>query len=139
MTTPGEEKLRKVRAAGGLVWRDRQGRREFVVVHRPRYDDWSLPKGKAHRGESDHDTALREVAEETGLCCLLGDELPSVHYVTTKGEDKSVRWWAMTIAEDTGFVSGDEVDEIRWVDRSEFADLGAFPSDLSVVDAFFAG
>lgn len=135
---PGEEKLPKVRAAGGVVWRDRGGRREFVVVHRPRYDDWSLPKGKAHRGESDHDTALREVAEETGLRCVLGDELPRVRYVTTKGEDKRVRWWAMTVAEDAGFVSGDEVDEIRWVDRAEFADLGPHESDLSVVAAFFA-
>ncbi|MEI2700264.1 MAG: NUDIX domain-containing protein [Microthrixaceae bacterium] len=121
-----------------MVWRDRAGRREFVVVHRPRYDDWSLPKGKAHRDESDRDTALREVAEETGLRCELGDELPSVRYVTPRGEDKRVRWWAMTVAGDAGFVAGDEVDEIRWVDRSEFVELGANPSDISVVEAFFA-
>ncbi len=130
--------LPKVRAAGGLVWRDRAGRREFVVVHRPRYDDWSLPKGKAHRGESDRETAIREVAEETGLRCELGAELPSVRYVTTKGEDKTVRWWAMTVVDDLGFVPGDEVDELRWVDRDEFLALGPFGSDLSVLDAFLA-
>src|SRR3954470_19701929 len=62
-----------VRAAGGIVWRrDERGAIELVIVHRPRYDDWSLPKGKLERGETEEQGALREVAEETGLRCKLG-------------------------------------------------------------------
>lgn len=128
----------QVRAAGGLVWRNHAGRREFVVVHRPRYDDWSLPKGKAHRDESGHQTALREVAEETGLICELGAELTPVRYLTPRGDDKLVRWWAMTVLEDRGFVADDEVDEIRWVDRDELDELGAYASDLAVLDEFWS-
>lgn len=127
----------RVRAAGGLVWRrDRDGTLELVLVHRPRYDDWSLPKGKAHRGESDEDTALREVQEETGLRCRLGPELMTVRYRTERGEDKTVRWWAMTVREDDGFVADDEVDELRWVTLSEFERLASLDSDRSVVDSF---
>jgi 8-oxo-dGTP pyrophosphatase MutT (NUDIX family) len=58
-----------------------------VLVHRPRYDDWTFPKGKAHRGESDEDCALREVEEETGLRCELGEELPSTAYLDGRGRD----------------------------------------------------
>jgi len=124
---------RVVRAAGGLVWRTAGPEIEIVLVHRPRYDDWSLPKGKAHRGESDEDTALREVAEETGLWCRLGAELDTVRYVTASGEDKTVRWWEMTVLHDDGFTANDEVDEVRWVTVAEFEQLGSFPSDRSVV------
>lgn len=136
MSTTGP--VPQVRAAGGVAWRDRTGRREFVVVHRPRYDDWSLPKGKAHRRESDEEAALREVEEETGLRCVLGPELPTVRYVLANGAEKTVRWWAMTVAEDLGFNPGDEVDELRWVDRDEFGAIASFGSDLSVLDAFLA-
>lgn len=105
-------------------------------MHRPRYDDWSLPKGKAHRGESDIDTAVREVEEETGLRCRPGSELATVRYRTDRGEDKTVRWWAMTVDEDRGFEPDDEVDEIRWVDLAEFEALGSFDSDREVVHSF---
>lgn len=127
----------RVRAAGGVVWRrEADGTLELVLVHRPRYDDWSLPKGKAHRGESDEDTALREVEEETGLRCELGPELVTVRYRTERGEDKTVRWWAMTVLEDGGFVPDDEVDELRWVTLGEFERLASLDSDRSVVDSF---
>jgi 8-oxo-dGTP diphosphatase len=130
---------RRVRAAGGLVWRrDASGELELVLVHRPRYDDWSLPKGKAHRGESDPDTALREVWEETGLRCRLGEELATVRYRTERGEDKTVRWWAMTVEQDTGFTPDDEVDELRWVTLDGFERLGSFGSDRDVVASFVA-
>lgn len=125
---------RKVAAAGGAVWRTgADGRPEVVVVHRPRYDDWSLPKGKAERGETAEQTALREVEEETGLRCALGPELVTVRYETTRGEDKTVRWWAMTVEHDLGFDPGDEVDELRWVPIDEFDRTGTFPTDRDVV------
>lgn len=128
---------KRVRAAGGLVWRrNRRGQVELVLVHRPRYDDWSLPKGKAHRGESDRDTALREVEEETGLRCILGPELATVRYRTERGEDKTVRWWAMTVRKDLGFEPNDEVDEVRWVTLKGFTRLGSFDSDDEVVHSF---
>ncbi len=129
--------VKQVRAAGGVVWRRRKGRDlEIVLVHRPRYDDWSLPKGKAHRGESDESTALREVEEETGLRCRLGTELATVRYTTDRGEAKTVRWWSMTVRKDLGFAPDDEVDEMRWVSLAGFERLGSFPSDGQVVQSF---
>src|SRR5205807_7477574 len=85
-----------VRAAGGVVvqWRD-DGKLEVLLVHRPAYNDWSLPKGKAHEGESDEDCALREVKEETGVRCELGPEVDSTSYVDGKGRPKLVRYWLM--------------------------------------------
>jgi 8-oxo-dGTP diphosphatase len=71
----------EVKAAGGVVWRaGAGGAPEFVAVHRPRYDDWSLPKGKLDPGETWEQAALREVEEEVGLRCTLGAELPPVAY-----------------------------------------------------------
>jgi 8-oxo-dGTP diphosphatase len=104
----------EVRAAGGLVVRQRDGRPEVAVVHRPRYDDWSLPKGKLEPGESWADAALREVEEETGLRCELGAELPAAGYVDNRGRPKRVRWFSMRPLEG-GFVASDEVDELRWL------------------------
>lgn len=109
---------------------------ELVLVHRPRYDDWSLPKGKAHRGEDDLATALREVAEETGLVCRPGAELATVRYDTERGEHKTVRWWSMTVDSDPGFEPNDEVDELRWVSLEEFEALATFPTDREVVHSF---
>ncbi|MHB1138816.1 MAG: NUDIX hydrolase [Microthrixaceae bacterium] len=121
-------------AAGGAVWRSAaDGCVEVVVVHRPRYDDWSLPKGKTERDETAEQTALREVEEETGLRCRLGSELVTVRYETAKGEDKTVRWWAMTVEEDLGFVPGEEVDELRWVPLDAVEQLVTFDSDRDVV------
>jgi 8-oxo-dGTP diphosphatase len=128
---------RRVRAAGGLVWRSGEGGEvELVVVHRPRYDDWSLPKGKAHAGERAVDTALREVQEETGLRCTAAQELAKVRYRTERGEDKTVRWWAMSVTEDLGFEPNDEVDAVRWVSLEEFEQLATFPTDREVVHSF---
>ena len=86
----------EVRAAGGLVVRDRGDGPEFAVVHRPRYDDWSLPKGKLDRGEGWEQAALREVEEETGLHCELGRQLEPARYRDRKGRTKEVRWWQMS-------------------------------------------
>ncbi len=133
-----------MRAAGGLVWRRHRGQVEVLVVHRPRYDDWSFPKGKRDGDERDRDTALREVAEETGLRCRLGPELGrGQEYEVTdrKGRRRSkrVRWWAMTVDGDaraSGEGSDGEVDRVRWVALDDLRS-GAWPlsydDDLALV------
>jgi 8-oxo-dGTP pyrophosphatase MutT (NUDIX family) len=105
---------RTVRAAGGLVFRGDGDALEVLLVHRPRYDDWSLPKGKLHDGEDDEAAALREVEEETGLRCELGPELPSSAYRDQKGRPKVVRYWAMRPRGGV-FRPHEEVDDVRWL------------------------
>jgi 8-oxo-dGTP diphosphatase len=100
----------EVEAAGGVVLDD-DGR--VVLVHRPKYDDWTLPKGKLDPDESFEDAALREVEEETGLRCRLVRELPSIEYSDAKGRSKVVRYWLMEVEADVRFVPNDEVDELR--------------------------
>ena len=121
----------QVDAAGGLVVRDG----EVCVVHRPRYDDWTLPKGKLDAGESFEDAALREVWEETGLRCRLGTELEAARYRDHKGREKVVRYWAMEVTADDGFAPDDEVDEVRWVDAGTAATLLTYEHDRRLVAA----
>ena len=120
----------EVRAAGGVVL-DPEGR--VVLVHRPRYDDWTLPKGKLDRGESFEDAALREVEEETGLRCRLVRELPSSEYLDPKGRSKLVRYCLMEVEHDPGFVPNDEVDELRWVPLEEAPALLTYPRDAEIL------
>ena len=85
-----------VRAAGGVIVRHGAvGEPEVLLIHRVRQDDWTFPKGKLEPGESYQACALREVAEETGLRCLLGDELPQTSHIDRKGRLKIVRYWVM--------------------------------------------
>jgi 8-oxo-dGTP diphosphatase len=91
-----------VRAAGGVVWRRVPAGVEVVLVHRPAYDDWAIPKGKLEPGETDEEAAQREVREETGLSCRLGAELPSTTYADAQGRPKIVRYWSMTVIPGTG-------------------------------------
>ena len=125
----------EVKASGGVVWRrGAGGALELVVVHRPRYDDWSLPKGKLDAGETWEDAALREVEEEVGLRCRLGDELPPVGYRDNKGREKAVRYWLMEPEDgDARFKPNDEVDEMRWVDVADAAALLSYPRDAELV------
>jgi 8-oxo-dGTP diphosphatase len=135
MTMPAAE---SVRAAGGVVVRrDPDGRIRVSLVHRPRYDDWSLPKGKLGEGEGWEDAALREVLEETGLECRLGEELPAVEYVDGEGRRKLVRYWLMTPAPDEAaapFEATDEVDEMRWCERSEAVSLLTYERDRATLE-----
>ena len=130
-----------VRAAGGVVWRiDGGGVVEVLMVHRPRYDDWTFPKGKAEPGETDDHTALREVEEETGLRCLLGHELEPTTYVDHKGRTKVVRYWEMRVI-DGRFEPNDEVDRVEWVTPDEAAQRLTYERDQPLVCSFtrFAG
>ncbi len=105
---------RRVLAAGGVVTRPATGGPEVLLVHRPRYDDWSLPKGKADPGESPAETARREILEETGCACAIGNEVAVVEYVDDRGRPKQVRYFAAVVEVEHPFVPDDEVDEIRW-------------------------
>lgn len=134
-----------VRAAGGLLWRVRGGRLEVVVVHRPRYRDWSWPKGKLDPGESSPACAAREVEEETGTAVVLGAALPTVRYRTGDGRRKRVRYWAMRAAgpDDAAPLTArrpvvrageDEVDDVVWVRASAARDLLTRPDDRAPLD-----
>jgi 8-oxo-dGTP diphosphatase len=126
-----------VRASGGVVWRAAEdGVVEVLLVHRPRYDDWTFPKGKADPGESDEACAVREVEEETGLRCTLGRELPSTRYVDARGRDKLVRYWEMAVAEEHERESDDEVDDIAWTGVEEAERRLSYGRDVDVLDAF---
>lgn len=126
----------EVRAAGGVVTRTTsEGDLEVLVVHRPRYDDWSLPKGKLDPGESFEAAAIREVAEETGVRVTLGRELPTIRYTDRHGRPKVVRYWHMTPAAIDEFVPDDEVDEIRWLPAPEATNLLTYDADRQLVAA----
>jgi len=116
-----------IRAAGGVVVRD--GR--VLLVHRARYDDWSLPKGKLEPGETWEDAALREVWEETGVRCTLGAFIGSSHY-EVNGAPKKVRWWAMTTDDEAG--PSNEVDAVRWATMEEARDLLSYDHERQLLE-----
>jgi 8-oxo-dGTP diphosphatase len=119
----------QVEAAGGIVTRD--GR--VALVHRPKYDDWTFPKGKLDPGEDFEQAALREVEEETGLRCRLGRELQSSRYTDAKGRPKLVRYWLMEPGSGE-FRPNDEVDELRWAEPAEARDLLSYDRDREVLE-----
>jgi 8-oxo-dGTP diphosphatase len=118
-----------VLAAGGLVLREG----DIAVVHRPKYDDWSLPKGKLDKGEDFEQAAVREVEEETGLRCRLGRELGDATYTDNKDRAKLVRYFEMH-PESGEFMPNDEVDEMRWVPVPDAMDLLSYEFDRELVE-----
>jgi 8-oxo-dGTP diphosphatase len=112
---------------------------EVVLVHRDRYDDWSFPKGKLERGESYQAAAVREVAEETGLECELGQELPSTRYLDGKGRHKLVRYWAMRVVGTRPWAPNHEVDARRWVTLDDAAALLTYAHDRELLDRLRGG
>jgi 8-oxo-dGTP diphosphatase len=124
--------LPDISAAGGVLVRSGEGGHRVAVIHRPKYMDWSLPKGKLEPGEGWLEAALREVEEETGYRCEPSTELPPVSYLDRKGRRKLVRYWLM---EPVGgeFEPHGEVDELRWVGREEAEQLLTYPHDRELV------
>jgi 8-oxo-dGTP diphosphatase len=110
-----------------------RGRAEILVVHRPLYDDWTLPKGKCNRGESDEACALREVEEETSLVCELGDEVAVVEYEDGARRPKRVRYFAMTPVEGTEAAADNEVDTVRWLTPQNALGTLTYGRDAEVV------
>ena len=124
----------EVKAAGGVVWRPAGDTVAIAVIHRPRYDDWSLPKGKLDPGESWEEGALREVEEEIGIRARLGEELTPVSYNDRKGRAKVVRYWLMEPEREVAFTPNDEVDELRWLAPDEAVGVLSYPHDVDLVN-----
>lgn len=128
----------QIEAAGGVLWRPVASAVgygiEVAIVHRPKYDDWSVPKGKLEPGEYPLLGALREVREETGFGAVPGRLVGETHYLFG-GRPKRVRYWAMR-ATDGSFVSGDEVDELVWLSLPDAAERVDAGHDRRIVEAF---
>ncbi len=151
---------RRIEAAGGVVV---AGDGRVLLVHRPRYDDWTLPKGKLDPGETFEAAALREVHEETGLRCALARELATTEYRDGKGRPKVVRYWLMEVEQDQrgapppfatpqgqrgapppfatpqggDFEPNEEVDEVRWLAVTDAAELLTYDRDREVLSSCF--
>ena len=126
-----------IEAAGGVVHRAGADGVEVLLVHRPKYDDWTLPKGKLEPGESHEDAAVREVEEETSLQCRLGRELPATAY-EWNGQPKHVRYWEMLPVEPGDGRPQHEVDGLRWLSLPEARSALSYDRDRVVLDAFAA-
>lgn len=125
-------------AAGGVLWRDDPAEPEVALVHRPKYDDWSLPKGKAKVGEHLLVTALREVTEETGYRPRIGPFLITLQYLVTSGgrpSNKVVTYWSMRCGEGS-FRASSEVDQMQWLPLDEARRCLTSESDRTVLDTF---
>jgi 8-oxo-(d)GTP phosphatase len=129
-----------IQAAGGVLWRSADDDVHVAVVHRPRYDDWTLPKGKLDPGEDEQDAAVREVLEETGASVDVGHDLGYVEYVVSKNGytcPKRVRYWALRW-NGGEFVPNPEVDELRWLPVTQAAQLLTHARDRQVLTRFAA-
>lgn len=135
-----------IRAAGGVLWRPTTATTgepsvEVAVVHRPRYDDWSLPKGKLAPGEPEVEGAVREVLEETGFRVRIGRPLGETRYmkvVAGVARPKVVHWWAMR-AETGAFAANDEIDDLHWLSLDAAAAILTRDSDRVVLERFAHG
>ncbi|MFF7181777.1 NUDIX domain-containing protein [Streptomyces sp. NPDC008121] len=127
-----------IRAAGGVLWRpDASGRGvEIALVHRPKYDDWSHPKGKLKPGETIRECALREIMEETGQACELGRRLPTLRYVAN-GRPKEVVYWSARALGGT-FTPSREVDRLLWLAPPSARARLTQPRDRDLLDALLA-
>jgi 8-oxo-(d)GTP phosphatase len=121
-------------AGGGVVQRNEDGKQRYLVVHRPRYDDWTLPKGKLNRREGFLEAALREVREETGVRANHPVEIGSIGYSTDQGNRKVVRWWLMNESGDGWFQPNVEVDEVLWLSKANALKYLDYEGEQNVLD-----
>ena len=126
-----------IRAAGALLWRETQERAiEIALIHRPRYDDWTLPKGKIEEGETALQCAFRELVEETGIKASFTRQLGSIDYMEN-GEGKRVIFWAAHCALNAStFIANEEVDQLRWLPSEEAIELSTYQSDREMIANF---
>ncbi|MEG9249116.1 NUDIX hydrolase [Arthrobacter sp. Soc17.1.1.1] len=127
----------RVIAAGTLCWRLEKGRLQVLIIHRPRYRDWSWPKGKLDPGETTPECAIRETFEEVGLSVKLGIPLATISYPVSSGE-KVVLYWAARTDRLRPVPDGKEVDRVQWVSPEKARDLLSNPSDVEPLDALVA-
>ncbi len=126
----------EVHAAGAAVWRlGPHDEVEWAVAHRPRYDDWTLPKGKLDPGEDFETAARREVREEIGVDASLGDPLPPTTYTDHQGRSKLVRYWLMQAPADGTFEANDEVDRLDWLPGPGAEHALTYDRDRAVIRA----
>jgi 8-oxo-dGTP diphosphatase len=116
-----------------LVRTNERGRREVAVIHRPSYDDWSLPKGKLQEGETEEQAALREVQEETGFRARLGRRLGTTSYHDRFGRPKTATYWEMT-PEGGRFEPSKEVDDLRWLPLPDAAQAMTYSRDRQILE-----
>jgi len=128
----------EIQAAGAVLWRARAEGIETALVHRPRYDDWSFPKGKSMPGEHVLLTAVREVEEETGVRAAVGRRLATQSY-PVDGQSKRVEYWAARPVSPERFTPGDEVDALAWLPLPAARERLSYPRDVTVLDSFTAG
>lgn len=125
-----------ITAAGGVVWRKNKDKKiEIIIIHRPKYDDWSFPKGKSENGEALISCAHREILEETNIQTQLGVFLGQVEYTTLDGEKQVSYWSAKALTENT-FYPNNEVDQIKWVLASKAKQQLTLKSDKSILEQF---
>jgi 8-oxo-(d)GTP phosphatase len=129
-----------IQAAGMVLWRPSASGRDVALVHRPRYDDWSFPKGKLHPGEHRLLAAVREVEEETGYRAVLGRPLPTARY-DSRGRPKRVDYWAgrPVPGDEDSFRPNDEVDAVEWLAVDAARGRLSYPHDAVILDDFAAG
>jgi 8-oxo-dGTP diphosphatase len=125
-----------IRAAGALLWREiAAGEIEIALVHRPRYDDWSLPKGKIDENETALACAYREVSEETGIKARFTRQLGAVEY-EDNGAQKRVKYWVAQALGASDFVANEEVDQLRWLKPTDSIELATHQSDKEMIERF---
>lgn len=132
MKPRGKRRRGVYEAAGGLLWRKSSGTQELVIVHRARYDDWSLPKGTLEKGESWAEAALREVREETNCSARLGKFAGCIGYDIV-GVPKIVLFWHMKLKKERAFQPNEEVDQLLWVTAEEAMERLSYPAEKALL------